>query len=134
MVRGVWIGIMGALALGGCGMPQGEFQAAYLESLCEHVMACSDPAQLTFDGILTQEDCKLQRGEEVGEWGVGCKFRASLAEACLEDMAALTCPAGEGQLAARPDSCALVFEDCQRVEDTEPETEETDAEVETTAG
>lgn len=97
----------------GCGgMAENEFMPAYVEAFCEHVLTCSDEAELTFDGILTVEDCVLQREAEIARWGVGCKYRPLEAAACLDGMAALQCPAAEGTLADRPAACLPVYTEC----------------------
>jgi hypothetical protein len=123
-----WAWLLGVV---GCGMPQSEFIVSYTESFCEHKMTCADAAELTFEGILTQEDCVLQEEKGVSLWGLGCKFRASDAQNCLDDMALLTCPAAVGQLSDPPLSCGTVFFACETVDTTAdtdaPAAEETDA-------
>lgn len=118
---------LSALALGGllagCGMGEGEFIVSYNQKQCEHVMACADAAQLTFDGILSQEDCEIAKEEEVSLWGLGCKFRPSDAKQCLEDMALRTCPGAEGQLADPPASCGPVYFDCEVIDTDVPAAE-----------
>ncbi|HMV67249.1 MAG TPA: hypothetical protein PKA64_10395 [Myxococcota bacterium] len=104
-------------------MPEGEFITGYTQRLCKHTMACGDSAELTFDGILSQEDCEIEREAEVAGWGLGCKFRAGDAKTCLEDMDALTCPGAAGQLADIPTSCAAVYYDCQVIDTDAPATE-----------
>lgn len=107
------------------GIPENEFIPGYTTALCEHELTCADPAELTFNGILTVDDCVLQREAEVAGWGVGCKYRAGDAAVCLEDMALLQCPAAEGTLAERPASCLPVYFDCTVVDETEAD--DTDA-------
>jgi hypothetical protein len=114
------------VALSACGIPREEFVVEYTNHLCAHKLTCGNQADLTFDGILTVEDCVEREQSFVGEWGLGCRFRAGDAVTCLEDMAALTCPAGDGQLADVPLSCTPVYSDCDpSVVDSPPE-EETD--------
>jgi hypothetical protein len=114
------------LILAACGgIPENEFIPGYTTALCEHELICGDPAQLTFEGVLTVDDCVRRREAEVATWGVGCKYRAGDAAVCLEDMALLQCPAAEGTLADRPSSCLPVYFDCTLVE--EVEAEDTDA-------
>lgn len=98
----------------GCGMPESEFVVGYTEALCEHALTCGDQAELTFDGILTQDDCVLRKEEEVALWGAGCRFRGVDAEQCLLDMQTLQCPAAEGALADTPVSCEAVYVDCSK--------------------
>lgn len=100
----------------GCGIEEAEFVDTYAAALCDHTMACSNTATLTFDGIVSHEDCVELRYNSVGEWGVGCKFKAKPAATCLEDMAVLACPPAEGALAERPVSCDYVYVDCQDLE------------------
>lgn len=95
-----------------CGPQEGEFLVSYSTALCKHTMACSDEAELTFDGILTQEDCEDRRIVDVQEWGAGCRYVGGNASQCLLDMDALKCPAVVGALADRPASCDLVYTDC----------------------
>ena len=110
-----------------CGPQEGEFLVSYNTALCKHTLACSDQATLTFDGILTQEDCEGATIDDVQLWGAGCRYVASTASQCLLDMDALKCPAAAGTLADRPASCGLVYTDCPPAgsEDTTP-AEDTD--------
>lgn len=117
------------VALIGCGIEEAEFVETYTNSLCDHVMACSTESVLTFDGIVTVDDCYLDRYNDVGEWGAGCKYRATAAEDCLADMATLTCPAAEGELAERPPSCDFVYFEC--IGATSDTTDENTTETET---
>lgn len=105
-----------------CGPQEGEFLVSYNASLCKHTLACSDDATLTFDGILTQEDCEDKRINAVKDWGVGCRYVSGSASQCLLDMDALKCPATEGTLADRPASCDLVYTGCPAgsTDDTTP--------------
>ncbi len=103
---------LATLLLAGCGIYEGDFVDQYTTNLCEHTLACSDNAELTFDGVLDVEDCFELRLGDVGAWGAGCKFRPGPAEDCLADMATLTCPPAEGTLAERPVSCEGVYVDC----------------------
>lgn len=106
-----------------CGPDEADFQPAYTEALCRHVLQCGDPALLTYDGTLDIESCVVQREREVALWGAGCRYRASRASQCLADMDALVCPTIEGQLAGRPDSCSAVYTQCGEspVDDTDGE-------------
>ncbi len=110
-------GAVGAIAIAvlgaGCGISRQEFTVEYTDSLCAHLLTCGDAAELTFDGILTQEDCLDRKTYEVSQWGLGCKFQPSDGAACLDDMAALVCPPGEGQIAETPLSCATVYTACE---------------------
>lgn len=110
-----------------CGPQEGDFLVQYNTALCKHTMACSDQATLTFDGIVTQEDCEAARITDVQLWGAGCRYVAATASQCLLDMDALKCPATAGTLADRPASCDLIYTDCPAgTEDTTP-AQDTDA-------
>lgn len=110
------------IALSGCdALTKGEFVGAYTNALCEHELMCGDQALMTYEGILTVEDCVEVRAHDVGVWGQGCRFRAKDAEACLADMEALTCPPAVGSLADRPVSCETVYFDCDPTESTTPD-------------
>lgn len=110
-------GVVGAVAVAilgaGCGISRQDFTVEYTDHLCTHLLTCGATAELTFDGILTQEDCLDRKTYEVSQWGLGCKFQPGDAATCLEDMATLVCPPGEGQIAETPLSCATVYTACE---------------------
>jgi hypothetical protein len=102
---------------------------------------CGDQAEMTFEGILSVDDCYTIEEPNVGRWGQGCRFRPRDAEACLADMELLQCPPAAGTLAERPLSCEEVFFGCDTIPETEPAaseqpsepSEDTDASTETDA-
>lgn len=111
-----------ALMVTACGgMDESEFVAAYTDSWCEHLITCSNSAELTFEGITSVETCRPYVEPEVGLWGRGCKYRPSAAAECLDAVALVTCPAAEGTLAERPSACDFVYTACQAISDPEPE-------------
>lgn len=110
-----------------CGLDEGIFADEYTQALCQHELACGDQAELTFDGILTADDCYTVRIADVGAWGAGCRYKPSDAEVCLADMQSLVCPAGDGLLADRPLSCETVYFDCPTTQPRTPTDDEPEA-------
>ena len=112
---GPWLGLAGLL-LSACGIAREDFVLAYKDRYCELVLQCSDPAELTFDGVLTKDDCIERSGYEITSWGLGCRYRSIDAEQCLADLDAAVCPAAVGELPERPLSCEGVYVDCGAVD------------------
>ncbi len=107
-----------ALFAGACGPPQSEFVGPYAEGWCEHVLACEDEAQLTFDGILTVEDCVLRYNESINDLSSRCAYQPSFATQCLADVETLSCPSGDPRTADLPLSCESVYINCSAGSDT----------------
>ncbi len=120
------------LTLAGCGLNETHFVPDYADRYCDAVLACSSPAQLTFDGVSTHDDCLALIGDQVDTWGGGCKYKGGKAKKCLEAMETLACPA-EGKLLddVLPPECDEVYIKCEKTaggdddddddETTEPE-------------
>ena len=113
-MRKAWIvGALGALV--GCGekMVPEDYVDAYLEQYCAYWLECSDPAQLTFEGTNSEEACLAIHGDRIASQWQGCKLVDKLATQCLDQMAALTCPADGAALDDQlPPVCATVWEKC----------------------
>ncbi len=118
-MRRIWNVV--TLLVAGCGMEQADFATAYATKLCELELTCGDAAELTFNGILTVEDCLPSAQYQVSAWGQGCRYRPSDATVCLEEWEAAVCPAAVGDLPDRPLSCAAVFYDCGAPAEVEAE-------------
>lgn len=106
---------LGAISAG-CGPAQSEFAAEYNTAWCEHVLACGDPALLTFDGITSVEVCEEREVESLIAWASGCQYVPGAATQCVFEVQELTCPAGGG-LAERPLSCEQVYVNCSDTTD-----------------
>lgn len=106
-----------ALFVVACGPPQSEFVGPYIEGWCEHVLACEDEAVLTFDGIVTVQDCVDRRNGVINDLSSRCQYQASVATQCLADIETLTCPSGEPRTADLPLSCESVYINCSAPDD-----------------
>lgn len=114
--------------LAACGAPkEGEFIPAYADAWCSYVMECSDPAQLTFDGVLEHEDCLALYGEDVAARGSGCKYKKRKAQECLDAMSFTTCPAEGAPLEkGLPPICEEVYVKCSGSASSDADLDEED--------
>ncbi len=102
-----------ALAFVGCGPGKTKFVPEYADGYCAYLFACSDPAQLTFDGLLTVDDCLAVVGPEVEALMSTCKYHAGKAHDCLKQLEVATCaPEGEPVDQGLPGVCIEVWTEC----------------------
>lgn len=102
----VGLGVM----LAACGPTEEQFLIDYTNLVCAHTIQCGDPAELTFDGILSVETCKGYKISEIQAWGDGCKFTAPAAKQCVEELGLLTC--STDGLGTIPSVCGSVYAGC----------------------
>lgn len=97
----------------GCGETRSEFEASFTDQYCRLFVECGDPALLTFEGILTEEDCVREYQQPVVNWGLQCKYKRNRAKDCMGAMEVATCPAeGTEVWEAIPAECQEVFDGC----------------------
>jgi len=119
------VAMAGIFGLAACGVGKGNFVPTYAAAYCDYVLACSDPAQLTFDGVLSLDDCLAVVGPELEVQADTCNYNPGVAADCLDAMAILQCPAEDASIDdGIPPVCLGVFEAC--VSNLEP-VEGTDA-------
>lgn len=101
------------VALAGCGPGKTKFVPEYADGYCAYLFECGDPAELTFDGILSVEDCLAVVGPEVDLLLATCKYHAGKAKDCLDGLSVAACPAEDQPLeAGLPPTCGEVWTDC----------------------
>lgn len=118
MLRKSVFGVM--LLCSGCGLTQGDFTTEYTAAWCDYLLACGDQSELTFDGILTAEDCVANYQTEVALMGAGCKYKAPAARQCIDALATTpACPLeGEPFESGLPAICDEVYVECSGEGDT----------------
>lgn len=101
-------------SLAACGPDETKFIPEFADAYCDFVLACEDPALLTFDGVVTHEDCLAIYGPTVAAMGHGCKYKPGKASRCLRAMEQATCPADEDVPLdqALPSECYEVYIKC----------------------
>ncbi len=106
-----WVATAMLVLASGC-YSESDFVPEQTDLVCDLILECTDPAELTFDGIDAQ-NCVATVGPMLRAAGEGCKFRRGNAKQCIEDLQAATCPAdGTPVLDALPTSCGLVWDKC----------------------
>ena len=105
----------------GCGVSRNEFVPEYAASYCDYYMECGDQAQLTFDGVLTTDDCIALYGPDIEAQNAACKFKNGAAKDCLETLPMATCPADGDVDAGLPVTCHEVYVNCAPLVGVDPE-------------
>lgn len=109
--RSLIVGLALAM-LAGCGVSRNEFVPEYAAAYCDFYMECGDPAQLTFDGVLTADDCLALYGPDIDAQAEACGFKNGKAKDCLGALEVATCPADGDVDAGLPVTCHEVFVNC----------------------
>jgi hypothetical protein len=101
------------LGIAACGPGKSKFVPEYADGYCAYLFECVDPAQLTFDGILSVDDCLAEVGPAVDDLMQACKYHKGKAHDCLKELELVPCPAeGEPIESGLPAVCSEVWTEC----------------------
>lgn len=119
-----------ALVLLACGPGRQKFVPEYADIYCSFLLECGDPAELTFDGILSMDDCLVVVGPAVEQQMATCKYHTGKAKDCLNELEVASCPAEDEAFDdAVPAVCDEVWTQCAApaADDNNSTLEDTDA-------
>lgn len=103
----------GLAACGGNKLEEEDFVYTYTQQYCAVWLECSDPAMRVWDGLEGTEGCEAEIGPEMADKANGCKLVADNAQACLDKLADLACPAdGQALDEALPIECEVAWKKC----------------------
>ena len=97
----------------GCGPSLDTFLPEYVDSVCELVLECTDPAVRTFDGTNSMEACRSFQGPSIVEIFDSCDYRPTRGKACLDAIDEVRCPEYVLTVdAVLPEACVTLTEEC----------------------
>ena len=97
----------------GCGPNLDAFLPEYVDSVCELVLECTDPAVRTFDGTNSMDACWSVWGPSIAEPFASCDYRPALGKACLDAIDEVRCPEYVLTVdAVLPEACVTLTEEC----------------------
>jgi hypothetical protein len=111
-MRSAWLVVL--IGVVSCGKVEAEeYLVDFTEQYCDVWLACTDPAQLAFDGLDSPESCVATNGPRFADQWNGCVLDQKNADRCLAFLPGTDCPeSGEDLDAAIPAECYGAWKKC----------------------